>query len=105
MRTLTILSCALLLACGEPAAPPSQGPTSSAAPQAVLPESLFLTAPPEGEIEGVGDVKARCDEGEEVVVRAVIGGRVHPFIKNRAAMRVADASLELCEEGGCGDML
>ena len=57
-----------------------------------LPETLFLTAAPQG-ARSITDLKANAKEGDEVVVRAVIGGRKEPFVVNRAVMTVVAADV------------
>ena len=57
-----------------------------------LPETLFLTAAPQG-VQSMTDLKANAKEGDEVVVRAVIGGRKDAFVANRAVMMVVAADV------------
>ena len=57
-----------------------------------LPDALFLAEPPEG-AEPITALKESAEQGEEVVVRAVVGGRVDPIVEGRASATIVDASL------------
>ncbi len=57
-----------------------------------LPETLFLAQVPTG-IQTISQLKEDVEAGDEVVVRAVIGGRKNAFVANRAVMTVVDATL------------
>ena len=52
-----------------------------------LPETLFLTAAPQG-VQSITDLKANAKEGDKVTVSVVIGGRKDVFVANRAVMTV-----------------
>jgi hypothetical protein len=71
----------------EAAAPP---------PEATFPATLF--APVEGTPGGVAEARNAVQDGEQVVLRGWIGGRVDPFVENRALMLLVDESLPLCQE-------
>ncbi len=61
-----------------------------------LPASLFLAAAP-GEPVAVKQVKAQAQEGDEVIVRVVVGGEVNVFVKGRAIVKVIDTEMKnLC---------
>lgn len=65
-------------------------------PEAVFPAALF--APIEGTPVGVAEARNTVQDGEQVVLRGWIGGRVDPFVENRAVMLLVDESLPLCQE-------
>jgi len=70
---------------------------------AVLPEGLFLSAAPRG-VESIATLKQTAEEGDEVVTRAVVGGRIEPIVDGRASATIVDAGLEntcLVEEDHC----
>ena len=79
--------CVLSLSCRD--SNDSQALTSSSG----LPDSLFLTAAPTG-IQTVSSLKEKASEGDEVVIKAVVGGRNKVFVNNRAVMTVIDAALD-----------
>jgi hypothetical protein len=68
-----------------------------------LPETLFLAQVPTG-IQSISQLKENVKAGDEVVVKAVIGGRKTAFVANRAVMTVVDATLNnkcLVEDDHC----
>jgi len=76
---------------------------AGAASAASLPAGLFLAAAP-GEPVPVKQAKAQAREGDEVVVRAVVGGEVNVFVDGRAIMKVIDTEMKnlcLSEDDGC----
>ena len=56
-----------------------------------LPDGLMLDRAPTG-VTAISQLKESAKEGDEVVLRAVVGGRVKPIVDNRAVMTVVDAS-------------
>ena len=70
-----------------------KGQKDGNAPAAELPAGVLLTEAPKG-AAAVTDLKKTAKEGDEVVLRVVIGGRVKPFVEKRAVMTVVDASFE-----------
>jgi len=63
---------------------------------ASLPAGLFLTAAP-GEPVAVRQLKAQVQEGDEVIMRVVVGGEVNVFVPGRAIVKVIDTEMEnLC---------
>src|SRR5689334_10527410 len=88
-RMLGLAAAAILLAACEAkeAAPPPAAPKAAE----TLPADLRLAKAPEGAVVGVGALKKTAKEGQEVVLRAVVGGAVSPFVEGRAVMTVADA--------------
>jgi hypothetical protein len=99
MRTIAAWTAAVLLAaaagCGDgketvAVAPAGGGGTPApAAGGAPLPGGLRLAAAPAGAV-GVGALKKTAKEGDEVVLRARVGGSESPFVQGRASMVVAD---------------
>ncbi len=68
-----------------------------------LPAGLLVTDAPTG-ARAVPDLKSSAKEGDEVVMRVVIGGREKPIVQNRAVMTVVDAALVnqcLAEDDHC----
>lgn len=61
-----------------------------------LPAGLFLATVP-GEPVAVRQLKAEAKEGEEVIMRVVVGGEASVFVPGRAIMKVVDTEMEnLC---------
>jgi hypothetical protein len=94
------LLCALLLplllqACGDPS--PSR-PTATPTGQ-LLPERFHLPSPPPGAVD-VAAAHAHARDGEEVVVRGVVGGSVKPFVAGLAAFTIVDLALRDCVDDG-----
>ena len=72
------------------------GGTSTAS----LPAGLFLAAAP-AEPVAVQQLKAQAKEGDEVIMRVVVGGEVSVFVPGRAIMKVIDTEMEnLCLKPG-----
>lgn len=112
VRRMT-MGCALLLGavvalvgCGDGGAKDAASKDGRGEPSAGGESALdaVLVAAAPGEAKSVADLKASAKEGDEVVMRVVIGGRVEPIVANRAVMTVVDASQFnncLTEEDGC----
>lgn len=85
--TVVLLStfCFVSLSCRD--SNDAQSETSSAR----LPDSLFLAAAPTG-IQPVSSLKQKAEEGDEVVIKAVVGGREKVFVGHRAVITVVDAA-------------
>lgn len=58
-----------------------------------LPDALFLSEAPEG-IATIADLKTSAKEGDEVVVRVVVGGTESPVVAGRASAAIIDAGIE-----------
>ena len=92
------LGCIILIGCG--------GSDTDAGTDdgGVLPEGLFLTTAPQG-ISAVKDLKGSAQEGDEVVVRVVVGGtEADPLVQGRASAQIIDAGLDnhcLSEDDHC----
>ena len=61
--------------------------------KASLPLGFFVTAAP-GKPVAVQQLKAQAQEGDEAIVRVVVGGEKHVFVEDRAIVKVIDASIE-----------
>jgi len=57
-----------------------------------LPEGLFLASAPEG-AKPITELKQSAEEGDEVVVRVVVGGAKQPMVDGRASAMIVDAGL------------
>lgn len=77
--------------------------TEKSAPQAKLPDGLFLSIAPDG-AQSVANLKKSAKEGDEVVIKVIVGGRVNPIVDGRASATVVDSSVInacLAEEDHC----
>lgn len=95
LAILALTSLPWLAGCGgqsqeNPAAPPAA---------AILPGTLFAAVAD----QPISIVEARQNavDGERVVLRGMVGGRLAPFVEGRAIMLLVDESLPLCQ--GCCD--
>lgn len=85
-----VLASASLLACsGE------ETSSSQPAPSRQDNTAWLLTSMP-GESRSVSDAKASVAEGDRVVMRGRIGGRVQPISSNSSAFVIADMDLKHC---------
>ena len=99
---VALMACALLLVgCG------GEGGTESSADPATtggsLPDGIILAAAPEG-VQPIDKLKADAEEGDEVVVRVIVGGRMEPIVAGRASAIVIDAKVGnacLAEDDHC----
>jgi hypothetical protein len=85
---LSILVLTCLNGCSKPDDSQAEGTNTSQA----LPETLFLAQVPTG-IQTISQLKEDVEAGDEVVIKAVIGGRKNAFVANRAVMTVVDATV------------
>lgn len=83
---LSVLGLICLGGCGE------SGGSGDADASDTLPETLFVAQAPTG-IQVISQLKADVKAGDEVVVKAVVGGRKNAFAASRAVMTVVDATL------------
>src|ERR1044072_7205100 len=92
---LTVLV-GLLVGCGssESASPPA----ATSAEAAGLPANLVPPTQPAGGARTVVDVKNTAKEGDEVVIRAKVGGQKQPVTDGRAVMTVVDAPMPSCDQ-------
>jgi hypothetical protein len=68
-----------------------------------LPDSVFLSEAPAG-IQTIKALKASAKEGDEVVVRVVVGGTESPIVAGRASAAIIDASINnpcMAEDDHC----
>lgn len=80
----------LLIGCNEDASVPGGSPEDDVV--ALLPEDLLLDEMPANPTP-ITRLKQIAKEGDEVVMRVIVGGRKKPFVENQAVMTVIDASL------------
>jgi hypothetical protein len=79
------------------------GASESGAAASALPEALFLSQAPDGIVD-IQSLKASAKEGDEVVVRVVVGGTTDPIVAGRASAAIIDASVDnpcLSEDDHC----
>lgn len=92
-----VISVALLAGCDEQktttTAAPAAAPTEASA---ALPANLRLAAAP-ADAKGVAEAKAGAKDGQRVVVRGVVAGRVEPIAANRAILTLLDSSIKTCD--------
>ncbi len=67
-------------------------PASNAAP---VPAELFLTASP-GAPMAIEQLKKDAKEGDEVIVRVIVGGEMKPIVEALASMTVVDVATPSC---------
>lgn len=96
MRTalITLLGLALVAGCEK------DQPAAAVAPpadKASVPAAFVLAAAPEGAQDLAALKTGGVTDGQEVTVRAVVGGSVKPFVGNRAVVQVIDPSVETCD--------
>lgn len=100
--TILTAGTAMIYGCGGSDDPADTGGDSATGTSA-LPEGLYLDSAPEG-AKSIADLKASAEEGDEVVVRVVVGGREKPVVDGRASTIVVDAGLNnlcLAEDDHC----
>lgn len=78
-----------LIGCGGEEGPNTNTPAAGVA----LPDALFLSEAPAG-IQSIAELKTTAKEGDEVVVRAVVGGNVNPIVAGRASASLIDVALK-----------
>lgn len=81
--------CTLFLLVNPPAIPPAETPK--------IPATVFVTEAPK-DAKDVAALKKTAKRGDTVVMKATVGGRSEPFVKNRAIFMVADRSLKACNQ-------
>jgi len=80
----------ILISCGKKA-------ETASAPQPQSATSWLLASMPEG-ARPVAEVKSSAKEGDTVVVRGRIGGRVEPLTKGSPVFVIMDPSIPTCDE-------
>jgi hypothetical protein len=73
------------------------GGSSATASADALPQGLILSAAPT-DVKDVNALKGAAKEGDEVVLRGRVGGRVEPFVEGRAAFQIVDLGIKSCEQ-------
>ncbi|QNN24959.1 hypothetical protein HED60_22665 [Planctomycetales bacterium ZRK34] len=86
----TLMLATVLVGCGESPSASTSKPASLSA--ASLPDSAIAAESP-GEATPIAKLKSTAKAGDQVTLRAVVGGRSEPFVKDRAIMLVVDATL------------
>ncbi len=96
-RTLLLIAVgAGLLGCDR-AETAATAPSPAAKAQAgELPAGLILSSMPAG-AQTVKQVRTGAKDGQEVVVRGMIAGRVDPIAENRAILTLLDPSMKTCD--------
>ena len=82
-----------LTACGQDPASPVATATPTASDATALPGGLVLAAAPEGAVP-IAELKATAQEGDLVVARVIVRGRMAPLVDGHAVATVVDASVD-----------
>ncbi len=91
--TLTLIALSILgLTCLHGCSKSDDSNGEAAITNDTLPETLFLAQVPTG-IQSISKLKEGVKAGDEVVIKAIVGGRKNAFVANRAVMTVVDATL------------
>lgn len=101
LLALSMIAAFLLSGC-DPGDETANSPATGTAEPA-LPEGLVLASAPQG-ARSVAEVRASAQEGDQVVVRGVVGGREEPMAGNRAILTLLDETVKTCDqnpEDGC----
>lgn len=85
-------ACLFAVGCGSGDGEAGSGDGDAGGSTASLPEGLFLASAPEG-VKPITELKESAKEGDEVVVRVVVGGAVEPMVDGRASALIVDAGL------------
>jgi len=86
-------ACTLLLTGCDSGQDAASDATDGATASAALPDGIILDAAPEG-AKSVSELKASAEEGDEVVVRVIVGGRMDPIVEGRASAIAIDAAVD-----------
>ena len=78
--------------CGESGSPDAGADASAESARKSLSAALFLPSAPD-DAQPIMSLKQSAEEGDEVVVRVVVGGRSEPIVKGRASAAIVDAGL------------
>lgn len=99
MSLVTLLAgvtAALVLSSGCDSKGGQKGETASAGQSpATLPAGTLLTQAPEGAVN-VAEAKSTAQKGDRITVRGRIGGKVKPFVEDRAIFQLVDVSIPTC---------
>jgi len=91
---LSVVGLSLSPGCDRNDTPVAQAPS---APSDTLPAGLVVTETPK-EARTVTELKESAKEGDEVVLRARVGGTKEPMSPNRAVLTVIDSSVRTCDK-------
>ncbi len=96
----TVLPCllvviALSFGCDNPSEAPQANPAGATADVAI-PASVRLSTAPEG-AKDVAAAKSAVKDGDRIVVRGIVAGRVEPIAKNRAILTLLDPAVPTCD--------
>lgn len=91
LTAILILPMLAIFGCGESESDPTQSAQEHGNDQTGLSDELFLSEPPE-DVQPIAALKQSANEGDEVTVRVVVGGRVNPIVDGRASTMVVDAT-------------
>jgi hypothetical protein len=99
MFVIVMTAAVIVVGCDESKAPapaPQQAATA-------LPAGLVLASAPAGEAKTVKEVRAVAKDGDDVVMRGIVAGRMEPIAANRAILTLLDPSIQTCDkmEDGC----
>ena len=95
--TVMCIAALLLTGCGSEEPQSTANKPGSQAATSGVPEGIFLSEAPEN-AQPLGEIKRTASIGDEVVFSGRIGGRVNPFVDERAVFIIADTSLKICSE-------
>ncbi len=95
--TLFTLVCLVLVGCSDA----GNGKPSANAPAFTdsLPADIFVSSKIDG-AKSVTELKKDAKEGDEVIIRGVVGGAVDPFVANRAMVSLIDYTVVSCKDNG-----
>src|SRR5688572_12762025 len=94
---LSALAIALVLVAGcDRDGAVSKNPEPAAAP-AVLPAGLIVATAP-ADAKGVIELKGSAKDGDEVVMRGIVGGSEDPVAANQAIVTLLDTSATTCDK-------
>jgi hypothetical protein len=98
MRTKCIAWTLALAAIGLGCERQSDKPVSTPpAAQVAVPAGFILAQEPAG-ARPLADVKSSAKDGDDVVIRAVIGGSENPFVATRAVVQIIDPGVKTCDQ-------
>ncbi len=89
LLTATVM---LFAGCGQSGSN-SNTPGPDAGNAAALPAGLFLDTAPDG-AQPITALKETAEEGDEVVVHVIVGGKMQPHVAGRASAAIIDAGLD-----------
>ena len=90
---------ALVTACDRQESKSSSGGQggSQTPVQAAVPAGFVLDKAPDGTKDLAAVKSAGVKDGEEVIVRGVVGGSAQPFVGGRAVVQIIDPSVTTCD--------